>query len=107
MEIKILWTDFAKSAVRSIYDYYLEHVSRSLSRKLVIGIVTETKQLQYQPTMGTLEPLLEKDSRNFRYILYKSYKIIYWFNEDRNAIEIVDVFDSRQNPIKISKSTAK
>ena len=105
MEIKILWTDFAKSAVRSIYDYYLEHVSRNLARKLVIGIVAETKQLQYQPIMGTLEPLLEKDPRNFRYILYKSYKIIYWFNEDRNAIEIVDVFDSRQNPIKISKST--
>ena len=79
----------------------------SLARKLVIGIVAETKQLQYQPTMGTLEPLLEKDPRNFRYILYKSYKIIYWFNKDRKAIEIVDVFDSRQNPIKISKRTAK
>lgn len=107
MEIKILWTDFAKSAVRSIYDYYLEHVSRSLARKLVIGIVTETKQLQYQPKMGTLEPLLEKDPRDFRYILYKSYKIIYWFNEDREAIEIVDVFDSRQNPVKINKGTVK
>ena len=107
MEIKILWTDFAKSSVRSIYDYYLEHVSRSLSRKLVIGIVTETKHLQYQPTMGTLEPLLEKDPRDFRYILYKSYKIIYWFNEDRKAIEIMDVFDSRQNPVKINNGTVK
>ena len=107
MEIKILWTDFAKSAVRSIYDYYLEHVSRKLARKLVIGIVAETKQLQLQPTMGTLEPLLEKDPRKFRYILYKSYKIIYWFNEDRKAIEIIDVFDSRQNPIKIKKGTVK
>ena len=76
MEIKILWTDFAKSAVRSIFDYYLEHVSRNLAKKLVIGIVAETKQLQYQPTMGTLEPLLENDPRQFRYILYKSYKIL-------------------------------
>ena len=107
MEIKILWTDFAKSAVRSIYDYYLEHVSRNLATKLVVGIVDETKQLQYQPKMGTLEPLLEKDPRDFRYILYKSYKIIYWFNEDRKAIEIVDVFDSRQNPVKINKGTVK
>jgi hypothetical protein len=57
--------------------------------------------------MGTLEPLLEKDPRQFRYILYKSYKISYWVNEDRKAIEIVDVIDSRQNPIKISKSTVK
>jgi plasmid stabilization system protein ParE len=107
MGIKILWTDFAKSAVRSIFNYYLEHVSRNLARKLVVGIVAETKQLQYQPTMGTLEPLLAKDPRSFRYILYKSYKIIYWINEDRRAIEIVDFFDSRQNPIKISKSTVK
>ena len=57
--------------------------------------------------MGTLEPLLEKDPRQFRYILYKSYKIIYWINEDRRAIEIVDVFDSRQNPIKITKGTVR
>ena len=107
MEIKILWTDFAKSAVRSIFDYYLEHVSRNLARKLVVGIVSETRQLQYQPTMGTLEPLLEKDPREFRYILYKSYKIIYWINLDRKAIEIVDVFDARQNPIKITKGTVR
>ena len=107
MEIKVLWTDFAKSAVRSIFDYYLEHVSRNLARKLVVGIVSETKLLQFQPTIGTIEPLLEKDSRNFRYILYKSYKIIYWINEDRKAIEIVDVFDSRQNPIKITKETVR
>ena len=107
MGIKILWTDFAKSSVRSIYDYYFEYVNRNLAKKLVVGIVAETKLLQFHPTMGTLEPLLAKDPRKFRYILYKSYKIIYWVNEDRKAIEIVDVFDSRQNPIKIKKATVK
>ena len=33
----------------------------------------------------------------------KKYKIIYWFNKDKNRIEISDVFDARQNPIKIKR----
>jgi plasmid stabilization system protein ParE len=60
MGIKILWTDFAKSAVRSIFDYYLEHVSRNLARKLVVGIVSETKLLQFQPTIGNSRAIVRE-----------------------------------------------
>ena len=57
-----------------------------------------------QPKIGQEEELLEKDSRDFRYLIYKSYKIIYLLNLEKNRIEVFDVFDTRQNPIKIKRS---
>ena len=41
--------------------------------------------------------------QEFRYLLYKNYKIIYWLNIKENRIEINDVFDTLQNPIKIQR----
>ena len=49
-----------------------------------------------------LRNLLKERIQNFRYLIFKNYKIIYWFNKEKNWIEIVDVFDTRQNPPKIS-----
>jgi len=32
-------------------------------------------------------------------------KIVYWTNTKKNRIEITDVFDTRQNPIKLLNHT--
>ena len=54
--------------------------------------------------MGLLIEILLKDRfQEFRYLIYKNYKIIYWINENKNRIEIVNVFDTRQNPDKLEK----
>jgi len=42
-------------------------------------------------------------NREYRYLVYKNYKIIYWINTAKNRIDIIDVFDTRQNPVKISR----
>ena len=49
------------------------------------------------------EELLENDSRDFRYLVFKSYKIIYLINLQKNRIEIFDVFDTRQHPLKVKR----
>jgi len=46
---------------------------------------------------------LSERPQEFRYLIYKNYKIIYWYNQHKNWIEINDVFDTRQNPIKIRR----
>ena len=56
-----------------------------------------------QPKIGQEEELLEEDPKDFRYLVYKSYKIIYLVNWNENRIEVFDVFDTRQNPIKIKR----
>ncbi len=101
MELEVYWTDFSKKELKNIFDYYKENASLDVAKNLVIGITKEAAKLKKQPQIGQEEELLEKDSRDFRYLVYKSYKIIYLVNLEENRIEVFDVFDTRQNPIKI------
>ena len=101
MELEVYWTDFSKKELKNIFDYYKENASLNVARTLVIGITKETAKLKRQPKIGQEEELLEKDSREFRYLVYKNYKIIYLINLEENRIEVFDVFDTRQNPTKI------
>jgi plasmid stabilization system protein ParE len=103
MELEIFWTDFSKKELKNIFDYYKEKASLNVAKTIVIGITTEAKQLIKQPTIGQEEELLENDSRKFRYLVSTNYKIIYWINLEKNRIEIFDVFDTRQSPIKMKR----
>jgi plasmid stabilization system protein ParE len=103
MALRIYWTDFAKSELQKIFDYYVEKAGQRISRSLIEGIIAETLRLGKQPLIGQLEELLAKRKENFRYLVYKNYKIIYWINDQMKRIEIVDVFDTRQNPSKMQR----
>lgn len=103
MELKIYWADFSKKELKNIFNYYKENTSLNVARKLVIGITKEAIKLKINPTIGQEEKLLENDPREFRYLVYKSYKIIYFINSKTNSIEIFDVFDTRQSPIKMKR----
>jgi len=101
MELEVYWTDFSKKELKNIFDYYKENASLNIAITLVVGITKETAKLKKQPKIGQKEDLLKKDLRDFRYVVYKNYKIIYLVNLKENRIEIFDVFDTRQNPMKI------
>jgi addiction module RelE/StbE family toxin len=104
MELKIYWTDFSKKELKKIFDYYKVEASLNVAKNLVIGITKHVTKLKKQPTIGQEEELLKNDFRDFRYLVYKNYKIIYWINTKKNTIEIFDVFDTRQNPKKIKRN---
>lgn len=101
MELEVYWTDFSKKELKNIFDFYKENAGLSVAKNLVGGITKEAAKLKKQPQIGQEEELLEKDTRDFRYLVYKSYKLIYLLNLKESRIEIFDVFDTRQNPIKI------
>ena len=101
--MKIFWTAFAKRELRNIFDYYKIKASPDIAQNLVIEIVEKTNALDFQSTIGQKEELLSVRKENFRYLVSKNYKIIYWINEEKNRIEIVDIFDTRQNPLKIKR----
>ncbi len=44
--------------------------------------------------------MLANRKEKFRYLVYKNYKIIYWINETENQIEIMNIFDCRQDEHK-------
>ncbi|MFD0991052.1 type II toxin-antitoxin system RelE/ParE family toxin [Mariniflexile jejuense] len=103
MELKLFWTDFSQKELEKIYKYHREKAGIRIAKKLVNGIYNETLKLQRQPEIGQAEELLKNRNQRFRYLVYKNYKVIYWINKDKNRVEINDVFDTRQNPIKIER----
>ncbi len=93
-----------KKELRKIFNYYKKRASLNVAQTLVIGITKEATKLEKNPDIGQKEELLEDSSKEYRYFVHKSYKIIYWINSGNNSVEIFDVFDSRQNPLKIKRS---
>jgi toxin ParE1/3/4 len=104
MELTLFWTEFATDELEKIYQYYKKRVSISVAKKLVLDIYNETNDLIKQPLKGQTEELLKGRNKEFRYLVCKNYKIIYWINEVKQQIEIFDVFDTRQSPTKIIRS---
>ncbi|MDP2891072.1 MAG: type II toxin-antitoxin system RelE/ParE family toxin [Bacteroidota bacterium] len=104
MGLKIYWTDFSKSELHQIFDYYKETASLRIARKLVLEITKAVLKLKEQPNIGQKEKLLLNRKEEFRYLVCKNYKVLYWLNESENRIEITDIFDTRQNPSKIDRS---
>jgi len=103
MELEVYWTRFAQDKLSDIYDYYEITASSKIARNLVTGIIDQTIKLDKNPNIGQKEELLKNRPEEFRYLVYKNYKIIYWTNTIKNRIDIINVFDTRQNPEKIEK----
>ncbi len=104
MELKIHWTDFAENELHNIFDHYKENAGLRIARKIISDIVESTFILSTQPYMGTKELFLEDREQEFRYLIHKNYKIIYWHNQEKYRIDIVDIFDTRQNPLKLRRN---
>ena len=102
--MKIFWTDFSKSELRRIFSYNKEIASLKIARKLITGITKEVSTMQSQPKIGQREEHLVDREQEFRYFVFKNYKVIYWHNIKKNRIEITYVFDTRQNPVKIHRT---
>ncbi|HAH24051.1 MAG TPA: type II toxin-antitoxin system RelE/ParE family toxin [Prolixibacteraceae bacterium] len=99
MGMKIRWSDSASAELEELFDYYRANVSLIVARKLLKAIIQKTLILESNPFVGVKEPLLSDRPDEYRYLVYKNYKIIYRCND--NLVVIITVFDSRQNPIKL------
>ena len=104
MELKLYWTEFSEKQLQKIFEYYRKKASFQVAKKLIDGIYNETLKLKKQPEIGQIEELLKDRKQDFRYLIFKNYKVIYWVNTKENWIEINDVFDTRQNPPKIKRT---
>lgn len=74
---------------------------KKVAHKIRKQILASTKQLIQNPESGQTELNLEKLNQKYRYLVVGNYKVIYKFVKDE--IRIVDIFDTRQNPLKIER----
>lgn len=101
MEIKVEWSDLSEKQLKEIYDYYSIEASPRIAGEIIDKIIDRVSILQSNPLTGSKEELLSEYPEDFRYLVERNYKIIYWRKED--LVTIASVFDCRQNPSKIKK----
>lgn len=103
MDYKIIWSQFSEIEIDNIYDYYKNKVNSKFASKIVKKILVAPNILIKNTKIGTPELNLKDREIEYRYIVSTNYKIIYSINDADKTIRIADVFDTRQNPIKIEK----
>ena len=104
MELEVYWLELAESKLEDIFSYYSVKACKRVALKLINGIVDTTIGIEKQPEIGQIENALNHRKQEFRYLVYKNYKIVYWINYEFSRIEIANVFDTRQNPEKINET---
>ena len=94
----------AETQLDEIYDYYEKKASTKVAKKLVRGIINESKKLIKSPLIGQEEELLKQRETEYRYLVFKNYKLIYSVDNQNGYIKIADIFDTRQNPTKLKRT---
>ena len=99
MKLKLLFAPEALEDMENIYHYYAEQ-NETYAVDLYNQIIEKAEQLQYFPQMAAKEPLLEEYVEEYRSLLVQNnYKLVYFVENE--TVNIVAVFDCRQNPQKL------
>lgn len=96
--MQIIFTNRADKDIENIFAYFLE-VAPYKAEVVLLEIVTKTEQLITHPFSGPEEQFLKSWGFNYRFLVVGNYKIIYQVSGD--TIFIIQVFDARQNPLKM------
>jgi toxin ParE1/3/4 len=104
MKLKIVWSQFAENEIDKIYDYYVQKAGIKVAKKIIEEIISEPNKLINNIFSTQVEDLLLDRENNYLYLTCKNYKIIYSIDEEKKLVQISDVFDTRQNPVKIKRT---
>jgi len=104
MTLKIIWSEFAETQLDEIYKYYEKEAGSKIAKKLMKGIINEPKKLIKTPFIGQEEELLKQRKIEYRYLVFKNYKLIYSVDTENGFIKVADIFDTRQNPPKLKRT---
>lgn len=103
MAFNVVWSSFSEKQLDKIFEYYLDEAGEQVAKKVVKNLLERVECLKDHPELGPKEPYLTDLTLTYRYILYKSFKIIYRVEIDLNQIRVVDVFNCWQSPKKIKR----
>ena len=104
MEYEVIWSEFSEFQLDEIFEYYENETSLSVAIEIIQGILNKPEILRKSPFIGQKEPLLKERKIEYRYLVLKSFKIIYSVDEKNAEIRVADVFDTRQFPEKIKRT---
>ena len=94
---KIKWSNEAKSDVKNIYDF-VKLISVEAAKNLVTDIRNAPKSVVFENQYSA-----DEYASQCRKIVVKNYKILYVADVQNKIINVITVFDTRQNPDKLSE----
>jgi len=74
------------------------------AKKIIKEIISEPSKLISNNFSTQIEELLLDREKEYHYLVCKNYKIIYSVDKENKQIQIADVFDTRQNPVKLKRT---
>lgn len=104
MKLKIVWSQFAENEIDKIYYYYLHKAGIRVAKKIIQEIISEPNKLVSNNLSTQIEELLLDRENEYHYLVCKNYKIIYSIDKENKQNQIADVFDTRQNPVKLKRT---
>ena len=92
--MKIFISDEAHYGISSIFEY-ISHDSLKYANETSKMLYSKIINLKFSPYLGRYVP--ELSNRQYRELLYKSYRIIYSISEETSTIYIHFVVHSKRN----------
>ena len=90
MELEIIWTTQAKSALKLIFEFY-KNKSLSGAKNVKNDILNSVKTIRFSEQFQ-----VDNINNKYRRIVIRDYKVLY--RNDNNRILIMDIISTKQSP---------
>lgn len=101
-------TPFAKVRLKEIFGFCAQTGGQRYALKTTLTIREYIAALAQMPHIAARELSLESEPENFRsLVIARRYKAIYYIDEVRETIVVIDIWDCRQDPTELKQRTIK
>ena len=98
-QVSIIWRTVARDKINQSLQWCLNQFGEKIAGKFYQRLKKESNYLSSAPYIGHVELLLSGKSRSYRSLSIKPhFKLIYYINEEKAELHIVDFWDTRRSP---------
>jgi plasmid stabilization system protein ParE len=98
--MKVFLSELAESKLLKLSEYLIENWSLSTRDKFISKLTEKIKQISVQPDSC---PKSSEFENLYKCVVSKQTTFFYRIKSDKDEIEIITLFDTRQNPDKLKK----
>jgi plasmid stabilization system protein ParE len=99
----VRWTETAEEDLDQIYRFYKRESLRT-AKNITAAIQKGAKRLEIFPRMAPIESSLSEFTRVYRSLtVMRLFKIVYFVDESKGEVVVVDIWDCRQDPGKLKE----
>ena len=98
--MKVFLSELAESKLLKLSEYLIENWSLKTRDKFISKLTEKIKQISIHPDSC---PKSSEFDNLYKCVVTKQTTFYYRINSDKREIEIITIFDTRQNPDKLKK----